>query len=814
MVSLEKLARPDLVEGRFSNFQENVIPGWIPAEITSIDDPKKLGRVKVRSDLIAENVDLPNDDDGWVWTGENYTVNAATGGSHRLLTVGSQVAVMGMLGDPRKLILIACIPNFVDPPSPELDRSQGLYGEQTPGGVYKIRQDNDASAIDAYPHGIVHHISGAGDVSTQTKEGAMVKLQSNGTVINQNKTASGVLSPDGTIQWRNAAKGSSILDKDGNWNIQSQNQSALKLGASDALIEGPRTDLATMVNSIGQNLTGKLGKAENLLSQVNGILGTFQNNGNANQLLQNLSQVVGEVDGIIKSFPESISAINQIKSQFSATDLGESLMQQAETFLKSGLGKLTPEFRKIIQQGLPADEIIAKVTNLLPNDLKSKINTPEIKSILQGLSHHPEMQEQSLLEAIAPEGFASIQNIVGMDLHGTLAQTQNLFEQATIPNWVNVNRLSPENLLGFMEGDTSLFKSDDDILGNLQIKNWQGELQEQASKLTSFLPDDLQKLFQKQDIAELLQLALTGGNPVQALLGKAALSFADDLLPELLGGVGLGGAIAPLQKLIGIAGTGDIGDALSLVKEIPGLSGLDLGGISNVVDVIPQAVSSVFGGLGGLFGKGKKKTNRLLNALNQDAKGGVLRVTNNLVEAAASKNALSAKMVITGSKAALTAVNGLSEVYASGAKASLSSLGGSEIFAHGGNVGFSSPHGKLNIGSGGGGWFSKGMMAMRIAQDIGKSAGMVLHPKSGVSLASFEDSSFDIDEADNWGNKTAEITVDEGSVIIRSHLGGKHSIDITPHGIYIEGYRISEYLINFHNRFSAIEEQLTGLQLP
>jgi hypothetical protein len=813
MVSLEKLARPDLPEGRFSAFQEGVIPGWIPAEITSIDDPKKLGRVKVRSDLIAENVDLPNDDDGWVWVGENYTVNAASGGTHRLLTVGSQIAVMGMLGDPRKLILLCCIPNFIDPPSPELDRSQGLHGEQTPGGVYKIRQDNDASEIDAYPHGVVHHISGGGDISTQTKDGAMVKLQSNGTVINQNKTASGVFSPDGTIQWRNAAKGSSTLDKTGNWIIQSQNQASVKLGESDALLEGPRTDLASLVHKVTQGLTGKLGKGQELLSQVNGILGTFQSNGNVNQLLQNLPPVIGGIEGIIKSFPESISAINQIKSQFSVNDVGESLIQQAETFLKSGLGKLTPEFRKILEQGLSVDEIIAQITEILPDDLKPKIQASQVKTILEGLSHDSAMQEQAILEAIAPDGFGSIQNIIGMDLHGTLAETHDLFNNMSAPNWLDTSQLTANDLLGFLEEDSNLLKSAT-TLDDGQIESWQKELQTQSSNLTSLLPSNLQNLFGNQDVAELLQLALTGGNPVQALLGKAALGLAEDIVPELLNGVGLGSAIAPLQKLFGFAETGNIGDALSLVKDIPSLGNLDLNGIEQVTDIIPQAVTSVLGGLGGLFGGGKKKNNRLMNAFNRDAKGGVLRVTNNLVEASASKNALSAKMVITGSKAALTAASGLSEVYAHGAKASLSSFGGSEIFAHGGRVGFSSPHGKLNIGSGGGGWLSRGTMALRVAQEVGKSAGMVLNPQSGVSLASFEDSYFNIDEAHNWGNKTAEITVDEGNIIIRTHLGGKHSIDITPTGIYIEGYRISEYFLNFENRFLAIERTLTGLQVP
>jgi hypothetical protein len=822
MVSLEKFTRPDFVEGRNTNFSEGVIPGWIPGKITSIDDPKKIGRVKVESPLIEENVNNPNDDDGWVWVGESYTVNSAAGGSHRLLTVGSQVAVMGMLGDPTKLILLACIPNFVEPPSPELDRSLGLHGEQTPGGVFKIQQNNDNSEIHSYPHGVIHHIAGAGDVSTQTRDGAMTALKADGTIISQNKTASGVISPEGTIQWRNAAKGSSVLDKDGNWAIQSQNQSTLKLGSMDALIEGPKGQLAGLVSGVQEKLSGALGKGKSLLSEVQGIVDTFIRDGNLDKFLHELPQSLGKIQDIIEAFPSAIADIAKITSNFSVTELGDSLMNQVDTYLKSGIAEKAPEFRKILEQGISVGDAIAQIKDILPPELASKMDF--LEPILTGLSHNPQMQEQFILENLMDGGFASIQNIVGLDLHDTLGEINNTLKGVNSPTWVDTSLITPQMLLDFVEGDDSSileainynFSTETTIpFPEMEVTDWQQEMRLSFSTLTNALPENLQKLLQKQDISQLLQLALTGGNPLQALMGQSALKIAGDVVPDLLGCVGFSeNAIAPLQKLIGIAETGNIQDALDIVKDIPGIGSLS--GLSSIAeDILPMAVSSIIPGLGGLFGGGKKKANSLINALNGSAKGGTIRVTSDLVEAAASAAFPSAKMVITSTKAALTALGGLSEIYAQGAKASLVSMGGlSEIYAHGAKAGFSSPHGKFGIGGGGGSMITQGLMAMRIIQDVGKSAGMVLHPQSGVSLASFADSDFDHDNAASWGSKTAEITVDEGNVIIRSHLGDRHSIDVTPHGIYVEGYRISQYLNDFELRFNAIELQLAGLISP
>ena len=63
MVSLEKLSRPEFIEGRSSELMEGKIMGGIPAEITSLDDPEKIGRIQVCCSLIDDTKNLPNGDD-------------------------------------------------------------------------------------------------------------------------------------------------------------------------------------------------------------------------------------------------------------------------------------------------------------------------------------------------------------------------------------------------------------------------------------------------------------------------------------------------------------------------------------------------------------------------------------------------------------------------------------------------------------------------------------------------------------------------------------------------------------------------------
>jgi len=841
MVSLEKLARPDFAEGRFTDLNEGRIMGGLPAEITSLNDPEKLGRIQVCCPLIDDTANLPNGDDGWIQAIELFTNNATPGGSHRLLHVGSQVILLPILGHPNQMILLGCIPNRIDRPSPEVDRAEGLYGHHTQNGVFKIRNDKEQSEINAFPHGVTQHVSGGGDITQQTKEGAKVQLKSDGTVRNENPKSSTTLAPDGTVETRNAASGTSVLTKDGNWEIKSKNQASLKLNDGDAVMEGPKSQLSSLVSGLKQKLAGTLGQGESLVRQIEGLKDSIGSMSIEN-LLTELPDAIASVDSIIKSFPDVLDTLDEIK-KFPVEELGDSLMGQATQFLDAGLGGIIPVIQEVLSSPGGIEE---KVSELVEN-LGYTGSVQELRDILTGLDGMPDIQIQAISSLVAPGGFEASKNIFGLGLESTLSKLDlNLSYTGSVQG---LNETSTNtSIQGLIQGLTSTGQDlvqgytgsvqdlnlatvantlnklglslDKDDLNLAAILNptftpnpttQSGNIASLATEfrgaqqflnqlieqeIPSLLPAPLKDLFSNDDVMNIVQLALIGGNPMGMLLGQSASKLIGDLAPTLLEGVGLGGAIAPVQQLLGSLQSGNLEGVGSIIDTI--IPGLDLdkvlsGGVQGIVEnVLPDALGGITGALGGLFGGGKKKANLAFNALNGAAKGGTIRATKDKVEAVADSALPTAKMVITRSKAALVAQTGLAEVFAGGATA-----------------GVSTPYGSFGFGAGGGSLFSKGAMAMRIAQDIGKSAGLVLHPKSGVSLASFADSDFDPDKSDDWDRKTAEVTIDEGNVYIASHGSDHDGIAVTPNGVYLEGWHIRELV----NRLSSLETSFAGLSV-
>ena len=785
MVSLEKFARPDFIEGRFTDLNEGRIMGGIPAEITSLDDPEKIGRIQVCCPLIDANANLPNGEDGWVHAIELFTNNATPGGDHRLLHVGSQVILLPILGHPNQMILLGCIPNRVDRPSPEVDRSQGLYGHHTQNGVYKIRNDKEQSEINVFPHGVTQHVSATGDITQQTKEGARVQLKSDGTVRNENPKSSTTLSPDGTVETRNAAAGTSVLNKEGNWEIKSKNQASLKLNDGDAVMEGPTSKLSSLVSGLKGKLAGSLGQGESLVRKIQGLadsVGTM----NIEQLLLELPEAIASVEEIIKSFPEALKTIEDLQ-KYPVAELGDSLMGQAQHFLDTNLGKLIPEIKQLVSG---PGSIEDKANSLLPL-LGEAVSKVDLNQILTSMDGMPDIQTQAIASLVVPGGFESAKNIFGLNLESTLVELDlNLSLTGAKPDLKKADTVFSELGITLGKGGVDLST----VLSPSFLPDSGTDLRDTQKFLTklieqeipSLLPSSLQDLFNKQDITSIVQLALTGGNPMGMLLGGAASKLVGNLAPTLLEGIGMSKAIAPVQQLLGVLGSGNLEGVGGILSNI--VPGLDLnkalsGGIPGIVqDVLPDVLGGLTKPLSGLFGGGKKQANLALNALNGTAKGGVVRATQDGVEAIADSALPTAKLVVTKAKASLVAQTGLAEVFAGGATA-----------------GLSTPFGSFGFGPDGGDLFSKGAMAMRIAQDLGKSAGLMLHPKSGVSLASFADK-----------KKTAEVTIDEGNIYIFSYGSGHEGIAVTPDGVYLEGWHIRalvDRLSSLESSFASLSEQ-------
>jgi hypothetical protein len=119
-------------------------------------------------------------------------------------------------------------------------------------------------------------------------------------------------------------------------------------------------------------------------------------------------------------------------------------------------------------------------------------------------------------------------------------------------------------------------------------------------------------------------------------------------------------------------------------------------------------------------------------------------------------------------------------------KAALKGIGGVEVFAGKASAGIKTPFGTFDLGEAGGSLLARGTMAFKVLQDVGKVAGLVLDKDSGISLSSFArpDSSA----------PTASVRVDEGTVDIAAE---NSSIRVSPDGVFLEGYRVVDYLNEF-----------------
>jgi len=738
MVTLEKFVRPDLPEGRSTELSEGKIMGWVPGEITALEDPERLGRVRVRCDIIQQDIDLPNSNDGFCWVMEEFVTNAAAGGAHRLLKVGTQVAMLPMLGDPRQMLLLGCIPSRVDRPSPEFNRAEEIYGSHTPGQVYDVNNDADGSWINTRPNGVLEHISGEGDRTTQTRDGGRIQVKADGTVRTENPKAATTIAPEGTIQTQNEAGGLSTLNKDGEWELKAATQAALSLKSDNALMTGPAGKLSQLTKDLKSNLAGTLDLGQQLLRQTQVLASGLRDGGDPEMLLNALAPLIGDIEKILKgNIPQALSTISGF--QDNSGEIIEHLEDQVQNFFDSGLSSATQVVGQVLKE-FPGDiqGALSKLTESLAPELATKLKPENLTPTLIALSHDVGMQEQLLLEAIAPGDFGSFQNLVGLDLHGKVGDIQSLFDQTSA---------TYDEILGSVPSQ----------LGELDLQNL---FTQAEGELAGLLPKNLQSLISNPDIKQIVQLAVTGGNPMSLLLGSAASGLVGDLSSHL---EGIGINLPQVEAIASvIANPTDI----SKLTEVFGLG--EVNPVEVIDKVLPDALDSVGNVLGGLFGGGKKKTNKLLNGLGTSKGGAVVKALKNKVEAYADASLLGAKLEISKPKAALKGI------------------GGVEVFAGKASAGIKTPFGTFDLGAGGGNLLTQGTMAFKVLQDIGKVAGLVLDKDSGISLSSFAD-------PDSTA-PTANVSVDEGIVDIAA---GNSSVRVSPDGVFLEGYRVIDYLDEF-----------------
>ena len=424
MSIFDRVSRPSSPESRATHLDEGFIFGAIPCEIVDLNDPEKLGRIRVTSKLISENQALPNSNDGWAWVVEDFTEGNTTGGAHRLLRVGAQVICIAMMGDPNNLFLIGCIPSRVEPPHPSVDRHNEIYGSVTQNGVFTVKNDSNQSRVDAYPHGVTQLVDGAGNITQTTANSATLSLREDGTASVQNPQSYTTHSPEGEVTQGNQAGAKQTMAPKGEIDIISAAKSQLKLDGSKGSLEGPLDEISQLLQQ-GKALMGEIAP---VLEKINAFArgiglpepGEFIGSG-----FKELRNQLQGLQGAIGKLPEATAIFERLASA-NPMAMGQLLGPQLDAIAP------LQDFLPIAQKVFASQDPVAAIAQLLPQlpaGLRSQLTpqlTEQIMSEAIALRGQPERQTEALSSAALGAEFGRIQNIFGAGLGDKLADIRQI----------------------------------------------------------------------------------------------------------------------------------------------------------------------------------------------------------------------------------------------------------------------------------------------------------------------------------------------------------------------------------------------------
>lgn len=741
--------------------------GCIPGIITSVNDVEKLGRVKVRVDLIDPTTNLPNASDGYAWVGEEFVCNAQSGGAHRLLKEGTQCFLIPIMGKPTQWVLLACVNSRVDPPHPELDRAKELHGSVSPKDVYKINNDTDQSQVHAFPHGVTEMVTGGGDTIAQTAGGARTHLQQDGGARVENPFSFSTLTADGSVIQKSKEGAQTALNKDGTASFSSGFNAALKLLAQETKLAGPLDDLSQALNQAQKLLNGSLGQAQRMLQSLNTVVAQLNAGGDLEKAIVDADKFLGTLQqGIGTTLQPALTALSTIQGA-NPEQLGERLLPQVQDVIAQGIDKLAPKVEALLEQQLSTAALIQQLQPLT----EKAIDTPEVRAIIEGLRFDPKLQLQAILDELLPKGFQSVQHLAGLELADKVGQIQNLLIQPLVltPNDEPINNQQPA---------TSNEVNDQ-------------ALNDRVTQLQKLLPDYAQELVGFNDLKALVQPgADSSEKPLQQLLGQIQTGIVSTAKQQLEQAQPLVDAIAPIQSLVQAVRAGDADKILSQIGTLAQNSsfGSALSGIkpTDYAGLLNQTLSSLTNQLQPLLKEALPQLGQLSSAIPKDT-GALLRLTNQVGEMTAKEVGKSAVMRVSALAAEMVDPSGKNSIFAG--------LGG---------AGLKTPFGKFSFGSLGGVLFGGGgQMAIATA-----AAGLFLN-KTGVSLSSLNEAKLDENDQVIFTGENARIMT-EGNAVKLQAIGSNGStseIQINPDGIFINGYEFGLLL----SRLAVLEGQLAAL---
>ena len=520
-MTFDRIFRGDFAESQVS---ENTISGWLPGTITHIEpvaSGEGLGRIRCKCDLLSGTTDLPNAWDGYVWVMEDFVNNGKPGGSHKALQVGTQVALVAMMGDPTQLLMIGCIHSREDRPDPIFDRANGVHGKRSDGDSYTIHNELEGSRVDAYPTGVTTSATKDGGVLQQTAGGARSHLQLDGTVSIENPKASTVHKPDGTVTSRSDGGAISILQADGGVKVFSEKfGSELNLSALGSELLGAVSPLTGLLKSVSK-LAGPIGQASTLLGKLNGIGKLVGADLDANAFIKNAEKILGDVSTSLGSsigpLVEGLGKINQS----SVADIGALLLPQVTAAIGVDVAGLKKTIEATLSQGIPK-------LNQTFTDLGLNVIPDADLRTVEKLSYSTAQQTEFILSIASPATSVATANLSLLGLTDSIGDVQKWANDLVDPNTKSqdlstLQALIPKELRTFIP-DIKQSDSSNDVLTTLMGSISKGLLNQSAQSLKGIQPI-VAALPQIQSLARAVAMGDTGA------IAKAVGSI--EALPEL-----------------------------------------------------------------------------------------------------------------------------------------------------------------------------------------------------------------------------------------------------------------------------------------
>lgn len=412
----------------------------------------------------------------------NFTTPNQPGGSHAPISEDTEVVLIPIMGMPNNWVVLGCLPNAVDPPSNHLNRADGTYGFQTQNGILSAYNDEKSSHIQSFPNGVTKSVASDGHIVDQTAGNARSTLTKDGHIIQETPKAASFMSPDGDIAHQNAQGCYSIMDSKGEIKLKSRFESRLSLGKDSSHLISPISKVPESLAALQSSLLGFMGQSTFILANMGelsaeagasmaeaaGILGNVptqtlitsegQKTLSSNPVFADASSVgspkkaaildspwedekgldylVGGVSGFLsnlenglgQNIKEGIESLKKLESQPLDT-LASLIKPQINLALDLNAGDLLGTVQGVIKNnpGLSLESAIAQIGKIVPEKLNDLIKgLPELKN----LSYDSDLLVNGILDKILPGGIGQIQNLMGLEIVGSLKRANSVITEA------------------------------------------------------------------------------------------------------------------------------------------------------------------------------------------------------------------------------------------------------------------------------------------------------------------------------------------------------------------------------------------------